>query len=65
MSAFATLFEALKAVDGCYLVTDAINGQKMWLTHQSVVDMVRRAIAIGEQELGPCLRRGADTQAEE
>lgn len=39
------LYDCLSSVDNCHLVKDGINGQLMWLTHQSVVDMVKNCIA--------------------
>lgn len=45
IAAAPELLAALEMIKGCYLVKDGINGQLMWLTHQSVVEAVDAAIA--------------------
>lgn len=45
IAASPDMLVCLEAINNCYVVTDAINGQKMWLTHQSIIDMVQEAIS--------------------
>lgn len=44
IAAAPDLLAALEMVGHCTVVKDGVNGQQMWLTHQSVIDAVKAAI---------------------